>query len=149
MRPMVGRMQTSIVACDGLVTDLAGIWAVANVLAENVGTDTGGSVISPSNANMIVGLRPTIGRISRYGVIPITADHDTAGPMARTVADAAIMLGVLESPSPDPHDPATTTCLPPPGRDYTKFLRTDGLKGARIGVPRAFYYDRITLTGDL
>ena len=57
---------------------------------------------------MLVGIRPTIGRISRYGVIPITADHDTAGPMARTVADAAIMLGALESPSPDPHDAATT-----------------------------------------
>src|SRR5438128_747428 len=127
----------------------SGIGTAASFWAANVGSDTGGSVISPSNANMLVGIRPTIGRISRYGVIPITADHDTAGPMTRTVADAAIMLGVLESPSPDPHDPATTTCMPPPGRDYTKFLRTDGLKGARIGVPRAFYYDRITLTGDL
>ena len=58
---------------------------------------------------MLVGIRPTIGRISRYGVIPITADHDTAGPMTRTVTDAAIMLGALESPSPDPNDPATTT----------------------------------------
>src|SRR5436190_7085981 len=115
----------------------SGIGTAASFWAANVGTDTGGSVISPSNANMLVGIRPTIGRISRYGVIPITADHDTAGPMTRTVADAAIMLGVLESPPPDPHDPATTTCMPPPGRDYTKFLRTDGLKGARIGVPRA------------
>src|SRR5436190_17719930 len=120
----------------------SGIGTAANFWAANVGTDTGGSVISPSNANMLVGIRPTLGRISRYGVIPITADHDTAGPMTRTVADAAIMLGVLESPSPDPHDQATTSCRPPPGRDYTKFLRTDGLKGARIGVPRAFYYDR-------
>src|SRR5437667_1547758 len=126
----------------------SGIGTAANLWAANVGSDTGGSVISPSNANMLVGIRPTIGRISRYGVIPITADHDTAGPMTRTVADAAIMLGVLESPSPDPHDPATTTCMPPPGRDYTKFLRTDGLKGARIGVPRAFYYDRVTLPGE-
>jgi amidase len=105
-------------------------------------------VISPSNANMLVGIRPTIGRISRYGVIPITAEHDTAGPMTRTVADAAIMLGALESPSPDPHDPATTTCTPPAGRDYTRFLRADGLKGARIGIPRAFYYDRLALEGD-
>ncbi len=99
-------------------------------------------MISPSNANMLVGIRPTIGRISRYGVIPITADHDTAGPMTRTVADAAIMLGALESPSPDANDAATRTCTPPPGRDYTKFLKADGLKGARIGIPRAFYYDR-------
>jgi amidase len=129
----------------------SGIGTAANFWAASVGSDTGGSVISPSNANMLVGIRPTIGRISRYGVIPITADHDTAGPMTRTVVDAAIMLGVLESPTPDPQDPASafrTTCTPPPGRDYTKFLRADGLKGARIGIPRAFYYDRITLNGD-
>src|SRR5207249_3621043 len=126
----------------------SGIGTAASFWAANVGSDTGGSVISPSNSNMLVGIRPTIGRISRYGIIPITADHDTAGPMARTVTDAAIMMGALESPAPDPHDPATTTCTPPPGRDYTKFLRADGLKGARIGIPRAYYYDRITLTGD-
>ena len=126
----------------------SGIGTAANLWAANVGTDTGGSVISPSNANMLVGIRPTIGRISRYGVIPITADHDTAGPMARTVTDAAIMLGALESPSPDANDPATRTCTPPPGRDYTKFLKPDGLKGARIGIPRAFYYERVALPAD-
>ncbi|MEO8677853.1 MAG: amidase family protein [Vicinamibacterales bacterium] len=126
----------------------SGIGTAASFWAANVGTDTGGSVISPSNANMLVGIRPTIGRISRYGVIPITADHDTAGPMTRTVADAAILLGALESPAPDPNDAATKTCTPPPGRDYTKFLNAGGLKGARLGIPRAFYYDRITLTGD-
>ncbi len=91
---------------------------------------------------MLVGLRPTIGRISRYGVIPITADHDTAGPMTRTVADAAIMMGVLESAAPDPRDDTTKLCTPPPGHDYTKFLKADGLKGARIGIPRAFYFER-------
>ncbi|HEX3646526.1 MAG TPA: amidase family protein, partial [Vicinamibacterales bacterium] len=126
----------------------SGIGTAASLWAANVGTDTGGSVISPSNANMLVGIRPTIGRISRYGVIPITADHDTAGPMTRTVTDAAIMLGALESPRPDANDPATTACTPPPGRDYTKFLRAGGLKGARVGIPRAYYYDRISLTGD-
>ncbi|HEX7138580.1 MAG TPA: amidase family protein [Vicinamibacterales bacterium] len=126
----------------------SGIGTAANLWAASVGTDTGGSVISPSNANMLVGIRPTIGRISRYGVIPITADHDTAGPMARTVTDAAIMMGALESPSPDPNDPATRTCTPPPGRDYTKSLRADGLRGARIGIPRFFYYDRVTLPGE-
>jgi amidase len=67
--------------------------------------------------------------------------------MTRTVADAAIMMSALESPSPDPNDPATRTCTPPPGRDYTKFLNADGLRGARIGIPRAFYYDRLTLPG--
>jgi amidase len=126
----------------------SGVGTTASFWAANVGSDTGGSIISPSNANMLVGIRPTIGRVSRYGVIPITADHDTAGPMARTVADAAIMLGALESPSPDPNDAATTTCTPPPGRDYAKFLKEDALKGARIGIPRAFYYDRIALAGD-
>ena len=123
----------------------SGIGTAASFWAASVGTDTGGSVISPSNANMLVGIRPTIGRISRYGVIPITADHDTAGPMARTVADAAIMFGALESPSPDPHDPAT----PPARRRRAATTRSscnaDGLSGARIGIPRAFYYDRVTL----
>jgi amidase len=126
----------------------SGIGTAASLWAGNVGTDTGGSVISPSNANMLVGLRPTIGRISRYGVIPITADHDTAGPMTRTVTDAALMFGALESATPDPQDAATRTCTPPPGRDYTKFLNATGLKGARIGIPRAFYYDRVQLPGE-
>src|SRR4051812_12387090 len=126
----------------------SGIGTAANLWAANVGTDTGGSVISPANQSMLVGIRPTIGRISRYGVIPITADHDTAGPMTRTMADAAILMGVLESPSPDPNDDATKTCTPPPNRDYTKFLKADALKGARIGIPRAFYYDRYTPPGE-
>src|SRR5687768_12513057 len=126
----------------------SGIGTAANLWAANVGSDTGGSIISPSNANMLVGIRPTIARISRYGVIPITLDHDTAGPMTRSVTDAAIMLGALESASPDPQDAATATCTPPPNRDYTRFLRADALKGARIGIPRAFYYDRITVGVD-
>ena len=126
----------------------SGIGTAANFWAGNVGSDTGGSIISPSNANMLVGIRPTIGRISRYGVIPITADHDTAGPMTKTVADSAIMLGAMEGASPDPNDAATRTCTPPPNRDYTKFLNASGLKGKRIGVPRAFYIDRVTLPGE-
>jgi amidase len=126
----------------------SGIGTAANLWAGSVGSDTGGSIISPSNANMLVGIRPTIGRISRHGVIPITADHDTAGPMTRTVSDAAVMMGVLESASPDPNDPATKTCTPPPDRDYTAFLDAGALRGARIGVPRAFHYDPITLPGE-
>jgi amidase len=126
----------------------SGAGTAASLWAGNVGSDTGGSIISPANQAMLVGLRPTIGRISRYGVIPITADHDTAGPMTRTVADAAILLGVLEGAAPDPKDPATKTCTAPPGRDYTKFLKAGALKGARIGIPRAFYYDSITLPGE-
>src|SRR5437773_419156 len=81
-------------------------------------------------------------------IIANTADQDTAGPMAKTVADVAIMFGALESPLPDPNDPATKTCMPPPGRNYTRFLKADGLKGARIGIPRAFYYDRATPPGE-
>ena len=108
----------------------------------NVGTETSGSILSPSNQNMLVGIKPTVGRVSRYGVIPITADQDTPGPMTRTVADAAIMLGALEGAKPDPNDSATTKCPPPAGRDYTKFLNAKGLNGARIGIPRAFYYER-------
>ncbi len=122
----------------------SGIGTAASFWAGNVGSETSGSILSPSNQNMLAGIKPTIGRISRYGVIPITADQDTAGPMAKTVTDAAIMLGALESAAPDPNDPATTMCTPPPGRDYTPFLKADGLKGARIGIPRAFYYDKVT-----
>ena len=126
----------------------SGAGTAASFWAASVGSDTGGSIISPSNANMLAGIRPTIGRISRYGVIPITADHDTAGPMARTVADAAILMGALESAAPDPNDAATATCTPPPNRDYTPFLKADGLKGKRIGVPRAFFIDAVTPPGE-
>lgn len=122
----------------------SGVGTAANFWAANVGSETSGSILSPSNQNMLAGIKPTVGRISRYGVIPITADQDTAGPMAKSVSDVAIMLGVLESASPDPNDPATRTCTPPPNRDYTAFLKRDGLKGARIGIPRAFYYERVT-----
>jgi amidase len=108
----------------------------------NVGTETSGSILSPSNQNMLAGIKPTVGRVSRYGVIPITADQDTPGPMARSVSDAAIMLGALEGATPDSNDAATKKCPPPAGRDYTKFLNPNGLKGARIGIPRAFFYDR-------
>ena len=125
----------------------SGVGTAANFWAGNVGTETSGSILSPSNQNMLAAVKPTVGRISRYGVIPITADQDTAGPMAKSVTDAAIMLGALESASPDPNDPATKTCTPPPGRDYTRFLKADGLKGARIGIPRAYFYDRLATSG--
>jgi amidase len=126
----------------------SGIGTAVSFWAGNVGTETSGSILSPANQNMLAGIKPTVGRISRYGVIPITADQDTAGPMAKTVSDVAIMFGALEGAAPDPNDPATRLCTPPPGRDYTKFLNRAGLRGARIGIPRAFFYDRITLSGD-
>src|SRR5436309_1489922 len=119
----------------------SGIGTAANFWAGNVGSETSGSILSPSNQNMLAAIKPTVGRISRYGIIPITADQDTAGPMAKYVSDIAIMFGVLESAAPDPNDAATKTCTPPPGRDYTKFLKVDGLKGARIGIPRKNYYE--------
>jgi amidase len=106
--------------------------------AGSVGTETSGSILSPSNQNMLVGIKPTLGLISRYGIIPITGDQDTAGPMTRTVTDAAIMLGAMAGK--DLNDPATLACRLPPANDYTRFLRGAGLRGARIGIPRANYY---------
>jgi amidase len=126
----------------------SGIGTAMSFWMANVGTETSGSILSPSNQNMLVGIKPTVGRVSRYGVIPIAADQDTPGPMARTVADAAIMLGAMEGAKPDPNDSATSTCTPPPLRDYTRFLRREGLKGARVGIPRAFYYDPAATPGE-
>ncbi|MEA2414086.1 MAG: amidase [Thermoanaerobaculia bacterium] len=125
----------------------SGAGTTANFWAANVGSETSGSILSPANQNMLAAIKPTVGRISRYGVIPITADQDTAGPMAKYVTDAAIMFGVLEGNNPDPNDAATTRCTPPPNHDYTVFLKKDGLKGARIGIPRAGFYDKFTTPG--
>jgi amidase len=125
----------------------SGIGTAASFWVANVGTETSGSILSPSNQNMLVGIKPTVGRISRRGVIPITADQDTPGPMARTVTDAAILLGALEGAVRDSDDAATKRCPPPAGRDYTRFLNPKGLQGARIGIPRAFFYDKTTPPG--
>ncbi len=125
----------------------SGIGTAMSFWAANVGTETSGSILSPSNANMLAAVKPTVGRVSRWGVIPITGDQDTAGPMARTVTDAAILLGALEGSQPDPNDAATTLCAPPENGDYTVFLRTAGLEGARIGIPRALYYDSVPVPG--
>lgn len=124
----------------------SGIGTAASLWAANVGTETSGSLLSPANLTMLVAIKPTLGRISRHGIMPITADQDTAGPMARTVADAAILLGVLENAQPDPEDPVASCSRPPQG-DYTRFLNGDALAGARIGIPRAFFYERITPPG--
>jgi amidase len=113
----------------------SGISVNANLVTLAVGTETSGSILSPASANGVVGIKPTVGLISRDGIIPITADQDTAGPLARTVADAAILLGVLAGH--DPSDPATAACLTPGNclSDYTPFLNKKALKGARIAVP--------------
>src|SRR5262245_2829145 len=127
----------------------SGVGTAVSFWAANVGTETSGSILSPANQNMLAGIKPTVGRVSRYGIIPITADQDTAGPMARSVTDAAILFGVLEGAAPDPNDPATSACPPPSGRDYTRFLDRNALKGARLGVPRAFFYEAVTSGGSL
>ena len=123
----------------------SGTGTAASFWAANVGTETSGSILSPAGANMLAAVKPTVGRISRRGIIPITADQDTAGPMARSVTDAAILLGVLEGAAPDPEDPATARC--PRETDYLKHLDRGALRGARIGIPRANFYDPATPPG--
>ena len=111
-----------------------GIAVNANLVTVAVGTETSGSILSPASANGLVGIKPTVGLVSRHGILPITADQDTAGPIARTVTDAAILLGVLAGY--DPADPATAACLQPGNchSDYTRFLDGKALKGIRIAV---------------
>ena len=117
-----------------------GVAVSANLAAIGVGTETSGSILSPSSANLLVGIKPTVGLVSRTGIVPITADQDTAGPIARTVTDAAKLLGVLAGY--DPADPATIACLTPGNclKDYTPFLKRHALKGARIAVPHLRYW---------
>jgi amidase len=112
-----------------------GIGVNANLVTIAVGTETSGSILSPASANGVVGIKPTVGLVSRDGIIPITADQDTAGPITRTVTDAAILLGVLAGF--DPNDPATAACLKPGNcfHDYTRFLNKRALRGARLAVP--------------
>jgi len=106
----------------------------ANLAAVGVGTETDGSIVSPSNNCGLVGVKPTLGLVSRAGIIPIAHSQDTAGPMARTVRDAAILLTALAGV--DATDAATAKSARYATRDYTQFLDPAGLKGARIGIPR-------------
>jgi amidase len=108
----------------------------ANLCVVAVGTETNGSVVSPSSINGIVGIKPTVGLLSRSGIIPISKTQDTAGPMARTVRDAAILLGVLAGV--DDQDPVTLESKDKARKDYTLFLDPDGLKGKKIGVEKSF-----------
>lgn len=108
-----------------------------NLCVVAVGTETDGSIVCPSSANGIVGIKPTLGLISRAGIIPISHSQDTSGPMARTVRDAAILLGALAGS--DPRDPATADADAKLQKDYTQFLDPNGLKGARIGVARKYF----------
>jgi amidase len=117
-----------------------GIAVAANLAAVGVGTETSGSILSPGNQNLVVGIKPTVGLVSRDGIIPITADQDTAGPLSRTVADAARLLGVLAGF--DPGDFATGACLTAGNcfDDYTRFLDKHALRRARIAVPHFGYW---------
>jgi amidase len=110
----------------------------ANFAAIGVGTETDGSIVCPSGANGLVGIKPTLGLISRSGIVPISHSQDTAGPMARTVADAAALLGAMAGV--DPADPDTKRSAPYANRDYAKSLDAGALKGARIGVARRHYF---------
>jgi amidase len=111
----------------------------ANLCAAAIGTETDGSIVCPSSANGIVGIKPTVGLLSRSGIIPISHSQDTGGPMTRTMRDAAIMLGILAGP--DPADPATMVTRSGGAiADYTKYLDANGLRGARIGVARAKFF---------
>ena len=109
----------------------------ANLCTVAIGTETDGSVVSPSSINGIIGIKPTVGLVSRSGIIPISHSQDTAGPMARTVRDAAILLGALQGI--DPEDPATKDINRKSFSDYTQFLDINGLNGARIGVLRQYF----------
>jgi len=110
------------------------VGVVANLCAAAVGTETDGSIVGPSNANLAVGLKPSLGLISQAGIIPISHNQDTAGPMGRTVTDVAVMLGVLQSP----FGPVVGEPLP---TEYTQFLQRGALDGARIGVDQRFFDD--------
>jgi amidase len=106
----------------------------ANLAAVGVGTETDGSIVCPSNACSLVGIKPTLGLVSRAGIIPIAHSQDTAGPMCRTVTDAAILLGALTGV--EPRDDATRSSVGKSRFEYRSFLNADGLRGARIGVQR-------------
>ena len=109
----------------------------ANLCAVAIGTETDGSVVCPASANGLVGIKPTLGLVSRSGVIPIAHSQDTPGPMARTVRDAAILLGALAGV--DPRDSVTAEAGGKIAPDYTRFLDPNGLKGARIGIARKYF----------
>ncbi len=114
----------------------SGVAVACDFCAAAVGTETDGSIVSPSAANGVVGIKPTVGLVSRAGIVPISASQDTAGPMARSVADAALLLGALAGEDPD--DDATLAAGPRRLTDYSQFVDPDGLRGARIGVARDY-----------
>jgi amidase len=122
----------------------SGVAAAANLAAVTIGTETGGSIMCPSSINGIVGIKPTVGLWSRSGIIPISHSQDSAGPMTRTVRDAAIVLGA--ACGVDPRDTATAASDGRFHSDYTTFLDAAGLKGARLGIARNFPFSDARVT---
>jgi amidase len=119
----------------------------ADLCAVAVGTETDGSIVSPASVNGIVGLKPTVGLVSRTGVVPISHSQDTAGPLARTVRDAAVLLGAMAGP--DPSDPASSAAAGRIESDYVRYLDPDGLRGAKLGVARRFFAENAPLNAFL
>jgi len=116
----------------------SGAAAAANFTAVSIGTETDGSIVCPANHHAVVGIKPTVGLVSRAGVVPISHTQDTAGPHTRTVADAAAVLNAIAQRTADPRDKATSGNRNLIPNDYTKFLNPNGLRGSRIGVARDF-----------
>ncbi len=125
----------SLRACGSSSGTGAGI--SANLAAAGIGTETDGSIVCPSSANGLAGIKPTVGLVSRAGIIPISHTQDGAGPMCRTVRDAAIVLGALTGA--DPEDSATAASAGKSQTDYVQYCDPNGLKGARIGVARKYF----------
>ncbi|MDR6885504.1 amidase [Bacillus sp. 3255] len=117
----------------------SGAATAASFAAAAVGTETSGSIVNPAHHNSLVGLKPTVGLLSRSGIIPISHSQDTPGPMTRTVTDAALLLGAMTGV--DARDPLSRASEGRYQQDYTAFLDADSLRGARIGIPRWFYQD--------
>jgi amidase len=113
-----------------------------NFCIVSIGTETSGSILNPGNLNSIVGIKPTVGLISRTGILPLSFSQDTAGPMARTVTDAVLLLNALLGD--DENDPAMGVNKGRRQTDYTTYLDKEGLNGARIGIPRDYYFEKLT-----
>ncbi|WP_218082990.1 amidase [Anthocerotibacter panamensis] len=135
-RPMLNKKGQPILSPCGSSAG-SGAATAANLTAVAIGTETSGSILCPADANSLVGIKTTVGLVSRSGIIPIAASQDVAGPMTRTVADAAALLNVLAGY--DPTDPVTAQSKDKIPADYRLFLKPDGLQGVRIGIPRGFY----------
>src|SRR5271156_5571992 len=119
----------------------------ANLCALAVGTETDGSIVSPASVNGIVGLKPTVGLVSRSGIVPIAHSQDTAGPLARSVRDAAVLLGLMAGL--DAADPASAAVGDRFESDYARYIDHEGLRGARLGIARKFFADNTPLNGFL